>query len=157
MKILTSLIISFTLIGLWSCSDGGNNPVSSGAEDECALDLDCNDVCGGSAVEDCAGTCGGSALLSDGNCTNISYTATIQPIFTANCTGCHVGSNGLHLTSYILLMENDVINPGNSAESQLIKKLKGTAGIQMPKNQNPLDDATIDLIETWINEGAQDN
>ena len=54
-------------------------------------------------------------------------------------------------------MENDVVNPGNSAESQLIKKLNGTAGTQMPKNQNPLNDATIDLIETWIDEGAENN
>ena len=156
VKILSSLILSLTLISLWSCSDGGKDPVSPGT-DECTLDLDCNGVCGGSAVEDCAGTCDGSALLSNGDCTNISYTATIQPIFSTNCTGCHGGSGGLSLTSYSLLMENDVVNPGNSAESQLIKKLKGTAGTQMPKNQNPLDDATIELIETWIDEGALDN
>ena len=28
---------------------------------DCLVDIDCNDVCGGSAVEDCAGECGGSA------------------------------------------------------------------------------------------------
>ena len=40
----------------------------------------------------------------------------------------------------------------------MVKKLRGTAsGLQMPKNQDPLDEATINLIETWINEGALDN
>ena len=152
MKILTSLILSFILICLWSCSDNGKNPVSSETEVECTSDLDCADVCGGSAVEDTCGVCNG-----DGSTCNISYSTTIQPIFNNNCTGCHGGSGGLSLTSYSLLMENDVVNPGNSAESQLIKKLKGTAGTQMPKNQNPLVDATIDLIETWIDEGAENN
>ena len=56
MKILTSLILSFILICLWSCSDNGKNPVSS----ECTLDLDCAGECGGSAVVDVCGTCGGS-------------------------------------------------------------------------------------------------
>ena len=152
MKVLPSLILSFTLIGLWSCSDNGKNPVSSETEVECTLDLDCAGECGGDAVEDTCGVCNG-----DGSTCNISYSTTIQPIFNNNCTGCHGGSGGLSLTSYSLLMENDVVNPGNSAESQLIKKLKGTAGTQMPKNQNPLDDATIDLIETWIDEGAENN
>jgi len=152
VKILPSLILSFILIGLWSCSDYGN-PVSN----DCSQDIDCNDVCGGSAVEDCAGTCGGSALLSGGDCTNISYTATIQPIFSTNCTGCHGGSGELYLTSYSDLMESNVVEPGNSVDSQLIKKLKGTAGTQMPKNQTPLNNATIDLIEAWIDEGALEN
>ena len=54
-------------------------------------------------------------------------------------------------------MGNDVVDPGDSAASKLIQKLKGTLGTQMPKNQDPLDEATINLIETWINEGALDN
>ena len=152
MKILTSLILSFILICLWSCSDNGKNPVSSETEVECTSDLDCAGECGGDAVEDTCGVCNG-----DGSTCNISYSTTIQPIFNNNCTGCHGDSGGLSLTSYSLLMENDVVNPGNSAESQLIKKLKGTAGTQMPKNQNPLNDATIHLIETWIDEGAENN
>ena len=149
MKILASLILSFILIGLWSCSDAGS-PV----DNVCAGEWDCAGVCNGGAVRDCAGTCGGSALLSARDCTNVSYAATIQPIFSTNCTSCHGGSGGLFLTSYSVLMESDVVNPGNSAESQLIKKLKGTAGTRMPKNQDPLDDAIIKLIETWIDEGA---
>ena len=88
----------------------------------------------------------------------VDYNSEIQPIFNANCIGCHGGSGGLTLTSYSDLMGNDVVDPGNSAASKLIQKLKGTAsGSQMPKNQDPLNDTVINLIETWINEGAKDN
>ena len=157
MKILSSLILSFTLIFLWSCSDYGN-PVSN----DCSQDIDCNDVCGGSAVEDCAGTCGGSALLNGGDCTNISYTATIQPIFSTNCTGCHGGSGGLNLGSYSTLMSGGnsgtVVISGNGSGSHLIQKLQGTAsGSQMPKGGILFDETTINLIKTWIDEGALNN
>ena len=69
MKILSSLILSFILIGLWSCSDGGKDPVSSVTESECTQNLDCNGVCGGSAIEDCAGDCDGNAITDEcGEC-----------------------------------------------------------------------------------------
>ena len=140
MKILFSFILSLIFLVFWSCSDAGD-PLSN----DCTEELDC------------AGECGGGALLSDGDCTNISYTATIQPIFNTNCTGCHDGSGGLTLTSYSDLMGNDVVDPGDSAASKLIQKLKGTLGTQMPQNQNPLNETTINFIETWIDEGAMDN
>ena len=110
----------------------------------------CTDV-QGAVIDDC-GICGGD------NSSCVNYFAEIQPIFTANCTSCHGGSGGLSLTSYSDLMGNDVVDPGNSMTSKLIQKLRGTAsGSQMPKNQDPLDEATINLIETWIDEGALDN
>ena len=157
MKILSSFILSFIFLVFWSCSDAGD-PLSN----DCTEELDCAGECGGNAVEDCAGECGGGALLSDGDCTNISYTATIKPIFNTNCTGCHGGYGGLTLTSYSDLKSGgnsgDVVIPNNVAESLLIRKLRGTAaGSQMPKNQDPLDETTINLIETWIDEGALEN
>ena len=98
------------------------------------------------------------SILFTGFLIAVDYETEIQPIFNANCIGCHGGSGGLYLTSYSDLMGNDVVIPGNSIESQLIRKLRGTAsGSQMPKNQDPLDEATINLIETWIDEGALDN
>ncbi len=88
----------------------------------------------------------------------MDYETEIQPIFNADCIGCHGSSAGLTLTSYSTLMSGDVVNPYNGAESLLITKLRGTAsGEQMPKNQDPLDESVIQLIETWIDEGALDN
>ena len=125
---------------------------------------DCNGDCGGSAVEDCAGTCGGTAVIDNceecggDNSTCVNYSTEIQPIFTASCTGCHGGSGGLTLDSYINLIAGNVLISGNSAESLIIQKLKGTAtGAQMPKGGSPLDETTINLIKTWIDEGALDN
>jgi len=157
MKVLPSLILSFILFGLWSCSDSGN-PVSSVAEAvECTLDLDCNGVCGGSSIEDTCGLCDG-----DGSTCNISYSTTIQPIFTNNCTNCHGTSGGLTLTSYSGLMNGgnsgDVVISENGSESRLIQKLRGTAsGSQMPASGCCLDASVIQVIETWIDEGALDN
>ena len=86
------------------------------------------------------------SILLTGFLIAVDYETEIQPIFNANCIGCHGGPGGLTLTSYSDLMGNDVVIPGNSAESQLIRKLRGTAsGSQMPKNQYPLDEATITL------------
>ena len=89
----------------------------------------------------------------------VDYETEIQPIFNANCIGCHGGSGGLTLTSYGSLMSggnsDDVVIPDNGSESLLIQKLRGTAsGSQMPKNQDPLDESVIQLIENWIDEGA---
>ncbi len=158
MKILPSITLSLMFLGFWSCSDSGK-PLGN----DCSETLDCNSVCGGSAVEDECGECGGDGLNADGCCGDetsncVHYEDEIQPIFNANCTSCHGGSGGLVLTSYSDLMGNDVVDPGNSMTSKLIQKLRGTAsGFQMPKNQDPLDEATINLIETWIDEGALDN
>ena len=147
MKILSSVILSLIFLVFWSCSDAGK-PLGN----DCSETRDCNSVCGGFSVEDDCGVCDGN-----GSTCNISYSLTIQPIFTANCTSCHGSSGGLTLTSYSDLMGNDVVDPDNSMTSKLIQRLKGTSGTQMPENQDPLDEATINLIETWINEGALDN
>lgn len=89
----------------------------------------------------------------------MDYEAEIQPIFNANCIGCHGSSNGLNLTSYDNLMggvnSGYVVIPENAAGSRLIQKLRGTAsGSKMPKNQDTLDESVIQLIENWIDEGA---
>ena len=92
----------------------------------------------------------------------VSYTAAIQPIWSANCTGCHGGSGGLTLTSYSKLMAGNsnngpVVLPGDGANSRIIRKLRGTADTRMPLNRTPLPTATIALIETWIDQGALNN
>jgi len=153
-------------------------------EGECDCDgntLDCLNVCGGDAttadcaitctsgVFDCAGVCDGTAVEDecgvcngDGSTCNISYSSTIQPIFTTKCTNCHGTSGGLTLTSYSGLMNGgnsgDVVISGNGSESRLIQKLRGTAlGSQMPASGCCLEEATINFIERWIDEGAMDN
>ena len=129
----------------------------------CSDGYDCADECDGSATLDCAGTCNGDAELVDDNCTNISYSATIQPLFSTNdyCTSCHVGesgSGGLSLESYEKLISDDIVAVGDSTNSKLIKRLKGDGVAQMPfGGKEALDAQIITLIATWIQEGAQNN
>jgi len=91
----------------------------------------------------------------------ISYAASVQPIFNSSCIGCHGTSGGLNLSSYSQLMSGGntggVVITDDGVNSRLVKKLRGTAGSQMPLNGSALSEATINIIENWINQGALDN
>jgi len=100
----------------------------------------------------------------------VSFSQHIQPIFNANCIGCHGGSGGLYLTagqSYSNLVNIQALAgcttemrvlPGNAASSVLYKRISGAAcGDQMPRGGNPLSAADIQKIVDWINQGAQNN
>ena len=161
MKYHPSCIVILMLLGIWGCSDIGDS--------SCSETVDCDGECGGLAVEDCAGVCNGSAIENEdnGNCTNISYSLTIQPIFTANCTNCHGGQNELILTSYDKLMEGgfsgdvigvsgDVIDPDAHVSSLLWQYIDDGF---MPfsavlTSENDLTEAQISIIADWIDEGA---
>lgn len=94
--------------------------------------------------------------------TPISYAADVQPVFDNSCSGCHGNNGGLTLSSYDNLMAGDsnngpVVTTGNGASSLLIRKLRGTAGTQMPAGGPFLSENTISTIETWIDQGTQNN
>ena len=127
----------------------------AGLNDEVA---DCAGVCGGDAVDDACGTCEGS--ITDATQCNISYSETIQPIFTANCSGCHISStrNNLSLSNYSSITSGNssngpVILAGDHANSLLWQKVN--SGLMPPSGQLTTDQ--INLIATWIDEGARDN
>ena len=141
MKVLPSLILNFILIGSWSCSDAGL--VNPGNEDNCE----------GSTVKDICGICDG-----DGSTCNITFSETIQPIFAANCSSCHIAStrNNLSLSNYSSITSGNssngpVIVAGDHTNSLLWQYVN--SGTMPPGNSN-LTASQIDLIETWIDEGA---
>jgi len=100
-------------------------------------------------------------------------------VFTPVCSGCHNGSNpptgalpesqnltaGNSFASVVNVPSIEVpallrVKPNDPANSYLIQKLEGTAGIQgsrMPLGGPFLDQATIDLIKAWIASGAPNN
>ena len=105
-----------------------------------------------------------------GSCTllqGVDYATVIQPIFSANCTGCHGISGGLNLTSYANVMDGNstngpIIIAGDADNSILVQKISGTAGFgdRMPASSPSYFDSHQDelqLIKDWINEGAQNN
>jgi hypothetical protein len=104
----------------------------------------------------------------------MSHDADMQPIWDANCVeNCHSPgglAEFLDLTDgYPTLIDQassqvtggSLVEPGSSANSYLVAKLRGTQmaaggnGIQMPGGgQAPLDEATISMVEAWIDAGA---
>lgn len=100
-------------------------------------------------------------------------------VFTPSCSGCHNGSQpagGALPGSQNLTAGNSYSNlvnvasleqpglmrvkPGDPANSYIIRKLEGTAGIsgeRMPQGGPYLDQATIDMIKSWIASGAPNN
>jgi len=91
----------------------------------------------------------------------VDYESEIQTIFNNNCTSCHVNGgayqNGLDLSSYENLMagESDngpVVIPLDHANSLLWQKVNSGA---MPPGNNPdLSGDEVNLIASWIDEGA---
>lgn len=105
-------------------------------------------------------------LGADAPAGKVSYYKEILPIFRQHCQGCHQPAKplgGYVMTSYADLLkkgdsEKNGIVPNKPQESflvQLLGEVKGRA--RMPKNQPPLPDAQIKLIEKWIAEGAVDD
>ena len=162
MKILFSFILSFIFLIFWSCSDAGD-PLSN----DCTEGLDCAGECGGTATIDVCGECNGSGLNSNDCCGDnsscVHYSTEIQPIFTDNCTSCHITStrNNLSLSNYANIMSGDSnngpvidIDAGDHINSLLWQYVN--SGTMPPGNSN-LTASQINLIATWIDEGALDN
>lgn len=90
----------------------------------------------------------------------IDFRRDVQPIFKANCIGCHGPSmqkNGFRLDRRRDALRGGtiaVIGPGNSAGSRLYQRLIGSEfGLQMPPT-GALDAGKIDIIRRWIDQGA---
>ena len=93
----------------------------------------------------------------------VSYTNDIRPILYANCINCHIGGiqGGLRMDNYTLLMaggnSGPVIIPGDAENSLLVERIEGRVAPRMPLDRPPLSQQNIDLIRTWIDDGANDN
>ena len=94
-----------------------------------------------------------------------SYSQHLKPIFDKRCLSCHGArkKGGYSMVDYTNTMTSGdnapVIVAGDAANSLLAKMLHGIksdAGGQMPPSR-PLAKEQIDLIERWINQGAQNN
>jgi hypothetical protein len=92
----------------------------------------------------------------------LTFSANILPVLQARgCTGCHGGSGGLFVGSVAQLLQGGnhgaAIVAGNGANSNIIKKLAATPpfGARMPQGGPYLSDSTIQVIKTWIDQGAK--
>ena len=92
----------------------------------------------------------------------LDYDQDVHPIFAARCIICHSAekrSGGLSLAAY-----DDILNggrsgpgvkPGHAPDSLLIERITGSSQPRMPLGLDPLSDAEIATIRTWIDQGAR--
>ncbi len=96
-----------------------------------------------------------------------TYEKDIKPIFVKRCTVCHRASKrgsldisgGLALDSLIGVLagspRDKVIAPGKARQSELMRRLSDPdEDRRMPRGEEPLPSAQIDLISRWIDAGA---
>jgi hypothetical protein len=118
----------------------------------------------------CAASCSGTVLDIAAVANNAPNAATVKNLLTATpwstgntCMTCHGGTAGIILTTGAD-WANDLIgvpssqgmhlvNPGDAANSYLIRKLEGApgiAGVRMPFGASPMSAANINLVRAWI-------
>lgn len=88
----------------------------------------------------------------------------VRPIFTKYCINCHssyVAALGLRLDSYNAALAGSVrgavLLPGNPANSEVVRRLRGESVPRMPFLGYPLKQDEIELIERWIDGGLLDS
>lgn len=99
-----------------------------------------------------------------GNEREVDYSTEIKPILNKHCITCHGGvkKNG----GFSVLFEEEAfaitesghaaIIPGDPNGSELIKRLTANdPELRMPYEKEPLSTEEIDLLKTWIKQGAK--
>jgi mono/diheme cytochrome c family protein len=93
--------------------------------------------------------------------------AHVAPLFAQRCAKCHTDSGltgpapeGYRLTSHAATLspaDRVRVVPGRPEASELLRRIKGHARPRMPLDGPPyLSDADIQLVESWIAQGARD-
>ncbi len=96
----------------------------------------------------------------------VTFEKDILPIFVKSCNGCHSPQADklkaeLDLSTVLTLLKGseygEVVEPGNSAESMLVKTIEHTEEPHMPPPNkfDKLPQEEIDLIKKWIDQGAK--
>jgi hypothetical protein len=111
-----------------------------------------------------------TANTDDGSCVYpTSFANDVMPIFNDQCVVCHgVGTPyPLQLTpqktAYNELVAGGsaegepYINTKNPTDSYLYQLISGDNELVMPLNEDPLTDQQIQVVLTWIEQGAQNN
>jgi hypothetical protein len=90
----------------------------------------------------------------------ISATIMEPGCATVNCHSAITHQGGVDLSAraigYQSLVDTYFVFPGNSQHSPVVNLMNAVGSIRMPPD-NPLPEADIRLIETWIDDGAQNN
>jgi hypothetical protein len=94
----------------------------------------------------------------------VSFALDVAPVLIESCLPCHGGfdtESGFSVAAFPRLLRGGdsgaTIEPGQSGESLLVKKIRGTGidGQRMPLGKAPLASDVIARIAKWIDEGAR--
>ncbi|MBI4560098.1 MAG: DUF1549 domain-containing protein [Candidatus Hydrogenedentes bacterium] len=94
---------------------------------------------------------------------DVDFAKDIHPILAERCAECHLGGKtkgGLSMDSREALLKGGesgpVVQPGNSAESRLIRLVAGLEpDTVMPAKGEPLSAEQIGLLRAWIDQGVK--
>ncbi len=99
----------------------------------------------------------------------VSFSTDVQPVIARYCVDCHqpggagYEASGLDVGSYAALMKGTNFGPvivaGDAFSSNLIILAEGRAdsSIKMPHEGPGLKPDEIEMLKSWIDEGALDN
>jgi hypothetical protein len=91
---------------------------------------------------------------------DILYKTQIQPIWENNCVDCHKGNVAPDLradNSYDALINGEFVLKNNSAGSILYKSVAWNGGAAKMPIEYKLTESEIQLIQLWIDQGAENN
>jgi ankyrin repeat protein len=98
-----------------------------------------------------------AGILSAQTPAKVDFGQDVLPVLRQNCVPCHGPSqqnSGLRLDRKSSVINRRGVVPGNSENSFLYHRISGTAfGMQMPPT-GPLRPEQINMIKTWIDQGA---
>jgi hypothetical protein len=91
--------------------------------------------------------------------TNVTFSGTILPMITSNCSSCHSGSNPVGI---ILLEDHPTISAAAAIPAGQAGSLYGAISYNplnkpMPQNAAQLTDCQILQVKVWIDAGTPDN
>ena len=110
-----------------------------------------------------------SGFLTSGCSQDVSFARDVQPILKDHCLECHAKGekghtkSGLSMGSYAELMTGTkygpVIVPNDAISSTLVRLIdhKANPEINMPHDKSKMEESHIELIKTWIDQGAKNN
>ncbi|WP_230774853.1 PSD1 and planctomycete cytochrome C domain-containing protein [Roseiconus lacunae] len=91
----------------------------------------------------------------------VNYLKSIKPLLAEKCYSCHgvlKQEASLRLETLALMLENDVIVPGSSQDSELLNRIvSDDDDLKMPPPDEgaALSQSQIDLVRRWLDEGAE--
>ena len=141
-------------------SGGGPRTLAPG--DSLAVTLSFAPAVGGHTACTIATGPGCPDVAVTGDATSVSFAADIRPIFVSDhCVSCHIYWQASDLVDVPagVYAPAVYIKPFDAPHSVLYGKVTGnrTYGNRMPELFPPLTSTKINLIRTWIVEGAHDN